>query len=116
MTRSQRLQDDEESPDYQPRAVAPWPAQHMPPFAIITDGGAGTMLLTPFPKRSTGLTWDQRLVVDHVLDHLNQTDCRTEGWLDPNTLTLSPFRFPADWIRRRLADCAAVALPEDQGV
>jgi hypothetical protein len=52
-------------------------------------------------------------VVDHVLDHLNQTDRRTEGWLDPHTLTLtlSRFRFTAEWIRRRLTDCAAVALP-----
>jgi hypothetical protein len=106
MARSRRLRAGELSP-YQPepRWPALLPTMGVAPFVLVDD-----TLITSFPKSAAGLTWEQRQVLERVVNDLAESDRSISAWIDPILFQATPATFTPAWIQRRAADFVTIRL------
>jgi len=69
------------------------------PFVLVDD-----TLITSFPKSAAGLTWEQRQVLERVVNDLAESDRSISAWIDRFLLQVTPATFTPAWIQRRSAD------------
>ena len=75
------------------------------PFVLVDD-----TLITSFPKSAAGLTWEQRQVLERVVNDLAESDRSISAWIDPILFQATPATFPPAWIQRRAADFVTIRL------
>jgi hypothetical protein len=77
--------------------------------AIGLGGGAGLVLIAPFPKRAHGLTPAEVALVQAVAGHLRNRSTAPDGpcWIDASTGSTTPAAIGEGQLRRRLIDCAS---------
>ena len=80
--------------------------ERTPPFLLVPDGG-DLVLVSPFPKKRTGLTPEQRNIVQDVAKGLRTLSApRGSVWIDPQDGRVTPAVIGEGQLRRRLFDCA----------